>query len=143
MIAAEEFQRLIDAEVPRKSKTGGYSWRLFTFALAKYRMGRWSEASEILTNQPEYAPPAYSSVKALLAMAEYHQNHSSDASIALAKAKQHIAGFWHAQQQSQPDYWQDFVISQILIQEAEQLLGSSNGDETKEARSDAKVTNTF
>jgi tetratricopeptide (TPR) repeat protein len=122
-------QKLADRVVTGTETRGNYRWFVFVKGLAEYRAGRHAEAVKWLERFGPSADGAQidASAFAVLAMAQHRLGHQEKGRAALHSAQVLVT-------QKMPDpsvgrpfdgMWADWLHSQILLREAEALLGQN------------------
>jgi hypothetical protein len=120
-------QKLADRVVTGTDERDEYHWFLFVKGLAEYRAGRHAEAVKWLERFAPGVDGAQidASIFAVLAMAQHRLGHEEKARTALPNRQVIVAVKMPDPAAGRPfeGMWQDWLHCQILLREAEALVG--------------------
>jgi serine/threonine protein kinase/tetratricopeptide (TPR) repeat protein len=136
----DRVQKLADRTVDGTEKQGDYRWFLFVKGLAEYRAGRFAEAVKWLDR---FGPDAHgaqidASGFAVRAMAQHRLGQKEKARAALKSGQAIVAEKMPDPAAGRPfdGMWQDWLHSQILLREAEELLKPDHAHASQPPRMD-------
>ncbi len=105
------------------------AWRSVSMGLLEYRSGHYAKAADWCRqclNYPEYIAPRTATARILLAMADQKLGQGQEARSELAQAQDIIGNkLKNELDRGSPiqGFWFDWVFAQILLKEADQLIG--------------------
>ena len=100
-----------------------HAWYHAGAACVEYRAGRWNEAAELLTNIKDEGTAVTAYGNAVLVMVHHRRREPAAAQIKLESARKLIAAHWPPRKSDDGGRWSDWLIAQLLLKEAEVLVG--------------------
>jgi ABC-type amino acid transport substrate-binding protein len=128
---------LVDRALAAGSTNSDWPYFQFVKGLIEYRQGNFSQAVEPLQSVISQGGVASRTVQAycVLAMAQYRQGQKAAAGASIASgrelAEEKLEGFKAVD-------WNDRMIAQLLLREADALIASSNANPTSQAKAPSR-----